>query len=584
MNKIWNSKKINDEIRKLESGEFADMTPFYEGNVNLRKADINFEYSKEEQEEFARCANDIIHFADRYAHAMTDAGIAKIELRPYQHEILKAFQENRYIALMSCRQAGKTITSSIFITWYLCFHFDRNILVIANKMTTSIEIVDKIKIVYQNLPFFLKPGVLSNGATGMKFDNGIRLFSQATTKTAALGFAIHLLYADEFAHIADNYIEPFYRSIYPTLSSSDISRIIISSTPNKMNLFHSIYAGAVAGTNEYFPLRVDWWQVPGRDEAWKKREVANLGSEEMFNQEYGNQFLSANSMLLSPSIASYLKRIKKKFIWKEIDVLEDIGDPYGELVWDPLFDLDNINMNTDRFVVAIDLADGVGNDYTVCNIFKLELQSKAIIRKTKIVENEGSFYRLRQIGMWRSNVFSIEDFSRVLEQIIYNIFGANITKIVLETNFKGNIIIDRLAKHQDYFPEIFMYTLHSTGAVIQKQGVRIRSDNKELYAREMKNLIRSRRLVLLEEKTYNELTVFGLNKQGKYEAQIGHDDISMTLVNLVSFYSNTAFFECVEDIHDMMNYDVRQLIEKQIGGFDVQDDLLENTRWLKEFM
>ena len=196
--------------------------------------------------------------------------------------------------MLASRQIGKTVTSSIFIAWYLCFHYDRNVMVVANKLATTSEIVDKIRIVMKNLPFFMKPGIQSGGVTGMRFDNGNRLFSQATTKTAAIGFTIHLLFADEFAHIHPNFLLPFYRSIYPTLSSSKVSRMIVCSTPNGMNLFYEIYQGAQQGLNAFHPIRVDWWQVPGRDEAWKKREIANLGNEELFNQEYGNQFLASS--------------------------------------------------------------------------------------------------------------------------------------------------------------------------------------------------------------------------------------------------------------------------------------------------
>jgi hypothetical protein len=236
---------------------------------------------------------------------MTDEGIQQITLRPYQEDMLEGFQDNRFVVMLASRQIGKTVTSSIFIAWYLCFHFDRNVMIVANKMATTTEIVDKVKTIIKNLPFFIKPGCTSAGATGMRFDNGCRLYSQATTKTAAIGFTIHLLYADEFAHIHPNFLQQFYRSIYPTLSSSKISRIIISSTPNGMNLFYELYTGALEGKNSYHPIRVDWWQVPGRDEKWKAQEIANLGSEELFNQEYGNQFLASSRLLLPGTVLEF---------------------------------------------------------------------------------------------------------------------------------------------------------------------------------------------------------------------------------------------------------------------------------------
>jgi hypothetical protein len=92
------------------------------------------------------------------------------------------------------------------------------------------------------------------------------------------------------------------------LASSKISRCIITSTPNGQNKFHDIYIGGLEGNNEFKAIRVDWWQVPGRDEAWKQKEIGNLGSEELFNQEYGNQFLSSSSLLLG---SNELKKIKR---------------------------------------------------------------------------------------------------------------------------------------------------------------------------------------------------------------------------------------------------------------------------------
>ena len=192
-----------------------------------------------------------------------------------------------------------TITSSIFLTWYMVFHFDKNVLLMSNKGATTKEIMDKIKAIVEGLPFFLKPGVLKKDVMTMIFDNKCRIIGQNTTKTGGIGFTIHLLFLDEFAHIPTHIQRPFYENVYPTLSSSKISRVIITSTPNGFDLFHDLYMGAVNKMNEYAAIKVDWWEVPGRDEAWKAREIANLSSEEAFNQQYGCNFLSSSSLLLS---------------------------------------------------------------------------------------------------------------------------------------------------------------------------------------------------------------------------------------------------------------------------------------------
>jgi len=583
-NIVWTTAKVDETLHRLEKGLDADKSCFYMGDIYFRNGNINFKYTTEEQDEIVRCASDVLYFSNKYCHAMTDEGVRKIKLRDYQQDMLKDFQDNRYVIMLASRQIGKTITSSIFIAWYICFHFDRNILVIANKMATTTEIVDKIKTVIKHLPFFLKPGSLSLGATGMRFDNGVRLFSQATTKTAALGFTIHLLYADEFAHIQENYITPFYRSIYPTLSSSQVSRIIISSTPNGMNLFYDIYEKALEKKNNYHPIRVDWWQVPGRDDKWKESEIGNLGSEELFNQEYGNQFLASSRMLLSSDLLSFLKRTTLHYRWKEVANLEDLDDNYAELKWHPDFEPDDINLELDRFVLAVDLGDGVGNDYSVINIFKLELQSGSMIRKTKDFNDESSFFRLRQVGLYHSNVHSIDDVSKILEMLVFNVFHEEITRIVLEINFKGNVVIEKLSKNRNFYPEIFMHTFHSITSQIFRPGVKIKADNKEMFSRELRNLIRQKRIIITESSTFTELGAFGLNKRGRYEAQTGHDDIAMTLINLVAFFDNEVFFDMIEEIYDKQPDMWKEIITEKINSAPHENETLQNLKWLQKYM
>jgi hypothetical protein len=45
-----------------------------------------------------------------------------------------------------------TISSSIFIAWYLLFNFDKNALILSNKGDTTREIVDKAKVILESLP------------------------------------------------------------------------------------------------------------------------------------------------------------------------------------------------------------------------------------------------------------------------------------------------------------------------------------------------------------------------------------------------------------------------------------------------
>jgi hypothetical protein len=582
--KIWNSKKIADEVDRIERGLTADYSPFFDGKIDMKAPELVYEYTREELEELARCANDVVYFGNKYCYSMTDEGIRQIALRPYQEDMLAAFQDNRFVVMLASRQIGKTVTSSIFIAWYLCFHSDRNIMVVANKLATTSEIVDKIKTVLKNLPFFMKPGITAGGVTGMRFDNGCRLFSQATTKTAAIGFTIHLLFADEFAHIHSNFLLPFYRSIDPTLASSQISRIIICSTPNGMNLFYEIYQGAIEHKNSYFPIRVDWWQVPGRDEVWKAREIGNLGSEELFNQEYGNQFLASSRLLFDSHTLMLMKRVAKEFVCKETDPFLDYPDYNNNLRWLPTFDPGDAWNGKDKYVFAVDVGDGVGRDYSVINIFNVVPQSVAAVRKTRDWEDETSFFRLNQVGVFRSNMQSVEELAKVLELLVFELFEPENCKIVLEINFKGNIIFEKLSKNPEFFPEIFLYTRHSMANPNLKMGVKMQKDNRETFCRELRNLVKAKKITVNEKRTFDELSSFGISSSGRYESQLANDDIAMTCVNLVSLFDTTDYFEMVEDKYDNTSEIYKLAVEKVMSQSDRgEDDFLSAFKTIKSF-
>jgi hypothetical protein len=780
--KIWNTKKINEQVDLIERGLTADYSPFYEGKIELKGADVVFEYTKEELEELARCASDVVYFGNNYCYSMTDEGVRQITLRPYQEEMLTAFQENRFVVMLASRQIGKchlydtkidlkdkdgtvkkvsignlyykvlsterpltfleklkrflwnfydklmrkflkyiivsliefieryeyrnasldqddptkkilntigcdylvntdtgwqplshvhitqpfrvwmmttasgkklecadnhkvftldkqeifvkdvkpgtlvctedgyesvvsvkqgrnsvsmfdatvdskdhryytngilshnTVTSSIFIAWYLCFHADRNIMVVANKLATTSEIVDKIKTILKNLPFFIKPGIVQGGVTGMKFDNGCRLFSQATTKTAAIGFTIHLLFADEFAHIHANFLLPFYRSIYPTLSSSKVSRMITCSTPNGMNLFYEIYQGAIERKNNYFPIRVDWWQVPGRNEEWKQREIANLGGEELFNQEYGNQFLSSSRLLFDSYTLKLMSRTTVEFLCKETDTFLDYPDLNNQLKWIPSFDPGDESVKDYKMILSVDIGDGVGRDYSVINMFQLVPQSIPSIKKTRDWMDETSFFRLKQVGLFRSNVHSVEELAKALELLVFDLFHPENCKVVLEINFKGNIVHEKIARHKEFFPEIFLYTKHSMSNDTLKLGVKLQKDNRETYCRELRNLVKNKKIVTYDKRTFEELSSFGINNVGRYESQIGNDDVAMSCVNLVSLFESIDFYEMVEDIYDTSAEIYKSVIDKRMASGDhVENDLMSTYRLFDEF-
>ena len=272
---------------------------YYLGNKNLPVPDTEFQWTPEMVEDLERARKSILHFSRFFYIVNLDEGKQPIKLYPYQKRILKALVENRFNVVLASRQIGKTTILTIFALWMICFNDDYRVLLIANKEGTAKNIFKRIRLAYEMLPNFLKPGVINYAKEGMELANGSSIGISTTTSDAARGESINCLLIDEAAFIPAEFMNDFWESVFPVISSSKKSKIFMLSTPNGVgNLFYNIYTDSLDGGNGWHNERVDWWEVPGRDEKWKEMTVKALGSVEAFNQEYGNEFRSAGENAL----------------------------------------------------------------------------------------------------------------------------------------------------------------------------------------------------------------------------------------------------------------------------------------------
>lgn len=574
LSNYWSTKRVDKLLFEIEEQglDYKSVdNPFHDGDPELKRSNLLWEYTEDEILEMQKCAKDVVYFA-KYCRVMTDDGLFYVKLRDYQESVLREYQSHRFNIFLAPRQVGKSITSAIILVWYLLFNHDKNAMILANVGSTAEELMDKIKSIVKGLPWFLKPGIIVNNVMSMRFDNGCRAIAKTTTKTSAIGFTIHFLYMDEFAHIHPNFIESFFRSTYPTVSSSNVSRIIITSTPNGMNKFYEIYQGALRGENSFNPVRVDWWQVPGRDDEWKKKEIANLGSQELFNQEYGNQFLSSSTLLLGSNELRKMKSNETEYVWKDVDALHDLGISYENFKWHPKFHLDDDVLDRNKFIISIDLAGGSRGDFTVLNVFKVVPLPKKIIESIREFNDESDFFGLLQVGIYRDNEIQIEDFKRLLETLILRVFNSENIKILMEVNFKGEFLLDKLLNNDDLSAEIVIHTKHSESSKSLKPGIKYNEKNKLKYCEIVRSLIRSNKIIINEKDwTIPELFSFGLNTGGTYSSQTGHDDVAMTIVNISSIFESSAFYDIIGEMYDSLEDEYRDMIDLKLNDGNTGD-------------
>jgi hypothetical protein len=575
-NYIWTTEKINQLIEDINNGvkdvRKLGMSPFKDNDINLRRENLPFEYTPEEIEELSKCKSSLIYFALNYCVIQTNNGRMVVKdaggLRDFQNQILKAYKDNNLNILMASRQTGKTVTSAIFILWFLLFHPDKTALCVADNFTTTKELIDKFKISLEGLPFFMKPGIDVINASNVKFDSNSRLVGRTTTKKSGIGLSVNLLYIDEFAHINEANLDEFYRAIFPTVTADPNGRIIITSTPNGKNKFWEIWTDAINKKSSFYPLRVDWWQIAGRDEEWKKRKIADLGSEEDFNQEYGLQFYSSDKLLLNSKDLRKLDIIKQGYENVNLILQEDLFD-YNQYIF---FHRNYLNRTVSDFkqdltnyVFSIDTADGIGGDYSVLNIYKaVPLPVRELSKKINIVKNEVDAVSLVQIGYFRSNQVDINEFSVVCEHIIYEIFNTDQTRIVLELNHKGDILLNRFKENDKYWPGQIVHTKHTQAALSFKPGLRLGPTNKIKYCEKFKYLVAIDRIIPNDWVTVSELGSFGKSKGGLYRGQNGTDDMAMTSVNMSSIFESSQFWEIAVETFERAPAEYLKEVEEKI--------------------
>jgi len=542
---IWNTEAINTAIKGLCEGHKLVANPFYENQTKLLKGDLVFKRSQKEIEEWKHCAEDIIYFVNTYCKLMTPQGIKNIELRDYQEKYLKHLVKNRLSIYLAARQVGKTTTSALFMLHYALFNVDKNALVLGNKRKTANEILDKVKKIFLELPYFLKPGIYKWNEGEIVFDNGCRIMAEATTINSGISFTFHCVLADEFAHIAPNILDKFYNNLFPTITAGK-ARFMITSTQNGYNLFYRLYKAAEAGENEYAPFKTDWWEVPEwnpfkncwekRDEEWHRIQVANYGSEEAFNRQFGTNFDVSSNTLINTKILRKIEQTAVEFVRKEM-----LGIQYADsFYWHPDYDISKLK--DDYLVITIDIAEGIGGDYTVFDINKLELdENNEIIIKT--------------IGYFANNNINVDIATTILKEFCINYLDINRYLISLEYNLYGEYFAKFLIKkieddlvNIERFNEDIILKYWNNEQTKYTFGKKITSKSKQYGTIKFKEYIEKAKICNSSLQFLHQLSNFSDNKgTGTYCASYGHDDLVMAQLHIVYVFENPRYMSFVEE-------------------------------------
>lgn len=467
-------------------------------NTRLKKAHTQHEFTPEELVEFARCARDPAYFCKNYIKVQhPKRGAIPLELYPYQEEMMKCYMNNRYSIVLSARQTGKSTISAIYLLWFAIFNADKTILIASNKNKGAMEMIQRIRFAYEELPMFLKPGVNDDGWSKhtVAFDNGSRIESTATSENSGRGMSISLLFLDEFAFVKPAIQEEFWTSILPTLSTG--GSCIMSSTPNgDSDLFAQLWRAADCGTKldsdalNFVPIHVRWDEPPGRDAAFKATQIRLLG-ELKWRQEFECEMLSSDQLLIDTRVLFSLKT-------PEQPLLEYNGFTF----WDKL-------QSEQTYIVTVDPSTGSGLDYSVIDIYH--------------------FPTLKQVAQFRDNSMNSPLLYAKLKWVLDSMEQKMCTTyFTVENNGVGEGIL-ALYQNDDTPPEYA--EMVSDGG--NREGMNTNRATKLKACVSLKELFEAGKIHINSPQTLKELKNF-VRKKGSYEAQVGSTDDTVSTLLLLT--------------------------------------------------
>lgn len=417
-----------------------------------------------------------------------------------------------------------TTTVGAFLLYEILFKELQTVGILANKGALSREILERIKNMYEGLPFWMQQGVVEWNKGSIELENGSRIMAASTSSSAVRGNSYTHLMLDEFAFVPSNIADDFMRSVYPTISSGKKSKVFIVSTPKGMNHFYKMWTDAVEGKSEYKAFEVNWNAIPGRDEDWKEQQIKNIGINS-WNQEFEARFIGSSNTLIEAEKLSQL-------VYKEpIDIKNNVR-------------IYEYPKEGHIYVSTVDSAHGLGEDYSVIlvtDVTKLPYKVVAVYQDNKV---QPIYFPslIRNLSMYY-----------------------NESHCLVEINDIGHSIAQTLWEELEYENLLFVHRNGRAGqqlgpgrSINNQYGLKMSAASKRVATSNLKMLIELDKLIINDFAFLEELTTFVRNSKNSFEADIGkHDDIVMAAANF-AWMTTQQYFK------DLVDIDVRRSLQEDL--------------------
>ena len=302
--------------------------------------------------EIIKCGKDPVYFFNKYVKIQHPVqGLIPFNTYPFQDDCVEEFIENRFNIILKSRQLGLSTLTAAYATWMALYQKDKNILIIATKLSVAQNFIKKVKTMIRNLPKWLVlPTIVTNNKQLLEFSHGSSIKAIPTSDDAGRSEALSLLIIDEAAFVRN--FDELWTGLYPTISTG--GRAILLSTPNGVGgQYHEIYVNAEAGLSEFKAIKLPWDVHPERDSEWFEKETRNF-SERKVAQEYLCDFDSSGEAFLTSNDLSYLYNNIRPPI-------DRAGPDMNVWIWKQA-------LSDHKYILSADVSRGDSKDYSTFHV------------------------------------------------------------------------------------------------------------------------------------------------------------------------------------------------------------------------
>ena len=508
----------------------------YLGNPNLKRTNVSQEFSEENIREYNKCSKDPSYFIEAYIKIVSlDHGLVPFNMYDFQRDMVNSMHNNRFTIHKLPRQSGKSTIIISYLLHFVLFNPNVSVAVLANKATTSRDILGRLQLAYENLPVWMQQGISAWNKGNIELENGSKIIAAATSSSAVRGGSYNVIFLDEFAYVPSTIAEQFFSSVYPTITSGESTKVIIVSTPHGMNMFYKLWVDAKEGRNGYVPTEVSWREVPGRDDAWREETIRNT-SEAQFNSEFECEFLGSIDTLIS---AVKLRQMTYKTPLQTNAALDVYEKPKQD----------------HTYMLTADVARGTINDYSAFIVFDItEIPYRVVV---KFRDNE-----IKPL-IFPSKIYEI---AKVYNQAY----------VMVEVNDIGEQVANTLQFDLEYDNLVMASMRGRAGQILgagfsggrAQLGIRTTKAVKKIGCSNLKQLIEDNKLIVEDYDIINELSTF-IVKGSSFAADDGCNDDCVACLFIFGWATDQTYFKELtdNDIRKTMLKEQQDALEQDMAPF-----------------